>query len=179
MNLPVFKYHPDPIATESVIESDTECVVCKKERGYIYSGPVFAVEEYEESICPWCIADGTAAAMLEATFFDEAGVGAAGDCEVPESIVEEVTLRTPSFTGWQQEQWWTHCSDAAQFIGRAGKKELEALGPAAIAAIQAAAENDDVDPGKLIDSLKKDGSPSAYMFRCLHCGQFGGYWDCD
>ncbi|MGH1419884.1 MAG: CbrC family protein [Hyphomicrobiaceae bacterium] len=39
---------------------------------------------------------------------------------VSESIVEVVSYRTPGFNGWQQEQWWTHWNDAAQFIGLGG-----------------------------------------------------------
>jgi uncharacterized protein CbrC (UPF0167 family) len=30
---------------------------------------------------------------------------------------------------------------------------------------------------KLFSALKKEGSPTAYVFRCRKCGQFGGYQD--
>ena len=67
------------------------------------------------AICPWCIADGTAAARFGAAFTDAAGVGGYGDWDdVPPSVVDEVSQRTPGFTGWQQERWWTHCGDAAE-----------------------------------------------------------------
>ncbi len=33
MSLPTFKYHPDPLATGSVIESNVECVCCGQARG--------------------------------------------------------------------------------------------------------------------------------------------------
>jgi len=26
-------------------------------------------------------------------------------------VVEEVAYRTPGFSGWQQERWWTHCRE--------------------------------------------------------------------
>jgi len=68
--MPDFRYHPDPRLTGSVEVSDTSCVVCGAARGLIYVGPVYAVEEYVEEICPWCIADGTAAAKLDAEFTD-------------------------------------------------------------------------------------------------------------
>ena len=29
-----------------------------------------------------------------------------------------------------------------------------------------------------LDVLDADGSPTAYLFRCLHCGKIGGYSDC-
>ena len=65
MVLPTFKYHPDPVATGNVVQSDTECVCCGKARGFIYAGPVYAIEEYDHCICPWCIADGSAMKNLK------------------------------------------------------------------------------------------------------------------
>jgi uncharacterized protein CbrC (UPF0167 family) len=181
MALPTFKYHPDPVATGHVVESDVECVCCGKARGFIYTGPVYSLEEYDHCICPWCIADGSAHEKLETTFTDEAGIGGYGMWEkVPERVVQELAYRTPGFSGWQQEQWWTHCGDAAQFIGRAGRKELKALGPQAIAAIQESAGLSDVAVWEqFLAALDKEGSPTAYMFRCRICGQLGGYQDCD
>jgi uncharacterized protein CbrC (UPF0167 family) len=181
MALPTFKYHPDPVATGSVEESDAKCVCCGKARGFIYTGPVYAVEEYDQCICPWCIADGSAHKKLEASFTDDAGIGGGGLWDdVPEEVVEEVAHRTPGFSGWQQEQWWTHCGDAAQFIGRAGKKELKALGAQAIAAIQdSAGLSDGPEWEEFFAALDREGSPTAYLFRCTKCGQLGGYQDCD
>jgi hypothetical protein len=69
-DLPDFPYHPDPITTGFVEASDTECIGCGKARGFIYTGPVYAVDELVEVICPWCIADGTAATKLDAEFTD-------------------------------------------------------------------------------------------------------------
>ena len=100
--------------------------------------------------------------------------------EVPPEVVAEVAHRTPGFNGWQQEQWWAHCGDAAQFLGRAGKAELLAFGAGAIAAIRASGEFDhESDWREFLDALDKDGSPTAYLFRCAHCGAFGGYHDFD
>ena len=97
-----------------------------------------------------------------------------------QNVIEEVAHRTPGFSGWQQEQWWTHCGDAAQFIGRAGRKELKAFGPQAIAAIQeSAGMSDGPEWNEFLAALEKEGSPTAYMFRCSKCGQLGGYQDCD
>jgi len=68
--LPQFPYHPDPVATGSIKPSDVTCLSCERRRGQIYVGPVFAVEELEECLCPWCIADGSAAARFDAQFTD-------------------------------------------------------------------------------------------------------------
>ena len=75
MALPSFKYHSAPVATGNVVESDIECCCCGKARGYIYIGPVYAIEEYDECICPWCIANGSAHEKLDASFTDEDGIG--------------------------------------------------------------------------------------------------------
>src|SRR5690242_10257801 len=96
MDLPQFKYHPDPLATGSVVASDAECACCGKSRGFLYAGPVYALEEYEQCICPWCIADGSAHANLGASFTDEAGIGGYGKWDrVSEKVIEEVAYRTP------------------------------------------------------------------------------------
>src|SRR5579871_4660279 len=138
MALPHFQYHPDPLATGSIVPSDTPCACCSAARGYVYVGPVYAEEELVECLCPWCIADGSAHERFNAEFVDAAGVGGHGDCDpVSPEVVEEVAFRTPGFSGWQQERWWTHCGDAAAFLGPAGWKELQAYGPEAVAAFHA------------------------------------------
>lgn len=181
MDLPKFKYHPDPVATESVIPSGVTCACCGKARGYIYIGPVYCEQDLTESLCPWCIADGSAHEKFEAAFTDESGVGGYGEWEpVSNEVVAEVAYRTPGFSGWQQEQWWTHCGDAAEFIGRAGKAELLALGKPAIEAIR---DSTGLPEGPewtgFFNALDKNGSPTAYVFRCRTCGALGGYQDCD
>jgi uncharacterized protein CbrC (UPF0167 family) len=125
----ILKYHPDPTSTGSVTASDNECVGCGQIRGYIYVGPAYATANLSESICPWCISDGTAHQKFKAMFLDDAGVGGYNQWDaVPKEVVAEVVHRTPGFSGWQQEQWWTHCGDAAEFLGVAGYEELQQHG---------------------------------------------------
>jgi uncharacterized protein len=178
--LPKFDYHPDPIATGSVIPSDEVCECCGEARGFVYVGPVYAEAEVE-FVCPWCIASGSAHAELGVSFTDEDGIGGYGEwAAVPAAVIGTVAHRSPGFEGWQQEQWWTHCGDAAEFLGRCGIRELEAMGPEAVAAIR---ESAGVLEGHHLNAfmcaLDKDAGPSAYIFRCRHCGKLGGYSDCD
>jgi uncharacterized protein len=180
MTLPKFKYHPDPAATGSVKPSDADCLCCGRARGYVYSGPVYAAEELSDCLCPWCIADGSAHAKLGAEFVDAAGVGGYGSWEaVPAAVVEELVFRTPCFSGWQQERWWTHCGDAAEFLGPVGREGAEQAGPEFLAAIRAEAGLDD-DPywDEYLTALDRERGPTAYLFRCCHCGKLGGYSDC-
>src|SRR5947207_6887785 len=90
--LPTFRYHPDPIATGSVKPSDKECRSCGEARGYIYTSSVYAEESLDEEICPWCIADGSAAEKFDASFCD---ANPLAEADVPDHIIEEVTMRTP------------------------------------------------------------------------------------
>ena len=180
--LPTFIYHPDPLATGSVVQADTVCVCCQRQRGHVYSGPVHAQGAHENEICPWCIADGSAHAQLGASFTDEDGIGNglawSGDA-VPQAVIEQVAHRTPGFSGWQQESWWTHCGDAAQYLGRAGHAELLAAGAEAVEAIRDTTALEGAEWARFFAALKRDGSPTAYLFRCRHCGQWGGYQDAD
>jgi hypothetical protein len=179
MNLPTFKYHPDPIATGSVAASDILCESCGQVRGFIYKGPVYTIEELDHLICPWCIADGTAHEKFDATFIDAAGVGGYGEWEeVSDEAIEEIAYRTPGFNGWQQERWFTHCGDAAEFLGPAGKKEIESFGLEAVSIIKRESGYDGEAWNEYFQSLDKDFGPTAYIFRCRHCGAFGGYSDC-
>jgi uncharacterized protein CbrC (UPF0167 family) len=115
--LPTFRYHPDPVATGAVEASDGTCPCCGAARGYAYVGPVFAEDEVE-GLCPWCIADGSAASRFDAEFTEVDG-------DVPDGVLVEVTTRTPGFTGWQQERWLVHCGDAAAYLGATGDDDLE------------------------------------------------------
>jgi uncharacterized protein CbrC (UPF0167 family) len=181
MSSPSFRYHPDPIATGSVTPSDVVCKACGQSRGLIYTGPVYGIEatSYREAICPWCIADGTAHEKLNVEFTDTAAVGGYGAWEpVPASAVEEVAYRTPSFAGWQQERWFTHCGDAAEFLGIVGRTELESLGAEAIEAIRQECGFEGAEVDSWYEALDRDHGPTAYIFRCRHCGKLGGYSDC-
>jgi uncharacterized protein len=176
--LPTFRYHADPIATGSVVISDSKCVCCEQARGYIYTGPVYSEDEHTDDICPWCIADGSAHVKIGAEFTDPAGVGGYGDWEdVPANIYEEVAHRTPGFNGWQQEKWFTCCGDAACFTGRAGYKELLGMGAQAIEAIRVESQLDGKEWEEYLKGMDKKDQPTAYLFRCLHCQKIGGYSD--
>jgi uncharacterized protein len=178
--LPTFRYHLDPVETGAIVASPSICRRCGQRRGYIYAGPVYAEAELTEAICPWCISDGSAAREFDAEFTDPDGVGDYGSWDpVRPEVVEEVTRRTPGFSGRQQERWRTHCSDAAVFLGRAGRRELAERWPGAIPALMAEAGLEGEGWNECAAALDAEGSPTAYVFRCRHCGQLGGYSYCD
>ena len=195
MPLPRFKYFPDPVAAGSIEPSETVCIVCKQARGYAHIAPIFGDESqfqdeldgelFEENICPWCIADGSSHrkfgvffnANSEHGYYDFLGEFD----DVPGAILEEITHRTPGIRGLQDPKWFFHCREAAEFLGPCGISELKGYGPRAIRAIREQIDwtDDSSKIDKWMEDLARDGSPRAYLFRCLHCGAFGGYSDCD
>jgi uncharacterized protein CbrC (UPF0167 family) len=162
--LPRFRYHPDPVGTGSVKESQKKCECCDRARGFVYSGPVYAVGNLREALCPWCIATGAAADKFDALFSDDYPLVELG---LRPEIIAEVTRRTPGFSGWQQETWSVHCEDACGFVGDASLQDLgteeareQLTGPEGVPAERWAAFVAAYTPG---------GNPSVYVFQCLHC----------
>jgi len=177
MELPRFKYHPDPVSTGSILTSDGTCEVCRQGRGFVYAGPVYCEGE-PETICPWCIANGSAHTKFEAQFVDRDSIGGGQWESIATTIVDEVAFRTPGFSGWQQERWFTHCCDAAEFLGPMGKEHLQQAGPEAVEAIRLEAGCDAEEWEDYFAALNARHGPTAYLFRCRHCGKLGGYSDC-
>lgn len=176
--LPAFKYHPDPISSGSIVISDVECRACNHNRGYIYLGAVYSKDDLSDALCPWCIFDGTAHRLFGAEFIDPKAVGDYGRWDaVPDSVIEEVCFRTPSFNGWQEERWYTHCGDAAEFISPVGAAELRSLDPRLYKAIAEESGFSGEELSSYMVSLDKDAGPTAYAFRCRVCGAWGGYSD--
>src|SRR5512135_730287 len=106
--LPVFRYHPDPVRTGSVVASEKTCVCCSTARGYAYADVPYTEQDVEpETICPWCIADGSAHDKLDAEFIDAAAI----PDDVPEEAIDEIAYRTPGYASWQGEVWLSCCDD--------------------------------------------------------------------
>lgn len=172
MSLPVFKYHPDPLKSGSVAASDEACRCCGQARGYVYTGPVYSAEDLGEALCPWCIADGSAAEKLDAEFVD----AACFPDDTPEAALEEITRRTPGYSAWQGEQWPACCGDAAAFLQPAGIEEIRRdyreLEGALMGHIVYELEISGGAATRLLGSLNRDKGPTVYLFRCLACAQY-------
>ena len=174
--VPAFRYHPDPVGTGSVRPGDETCEVCGRARGHVYVGPFYGADSDEPVICPWCIADGTAARRCSGTFTDAGSPDADG---VPADVLDELENRTPGFAGWQQEHWLFHCADACAFLGPAGYGDVA---PHRDALESLRREHDDDqwsadEIARYVESLAAHGEPTAYLFCCLHCGANLAYSD--
>jgi uncharacterized protein len=175
----VFRYHPDPVATGSAVRTDAACSLCGMHRGVRYRGPVYG--DQPDTLCLHCIASGEASERLGPVGVGPAVFSDAIDVpdSVPAGVVDEVTMRTPGFSGWQQEGWLYHCADAAAFLGSAGYAELAPY-PDAVASLREGCQRlgwSAERTEEFLSSLDKHGEPTAYLFRCLHCGTHLAYWD--
>jgi uncharacterized protein CbrC (UPF0167 family) len=54
MELPQFKYHPEPLTTGRIAPSDEVCEVPGRVRGYAYRAGTYGLRELT-TVCPWCI----------------------------------------------------------------------------------------------------------------------------
>jgi uncharacterized protein CbrC (UPF0167 family) len=172
--LPTFRYHPDPRSTGAVVARQITCMCCGEARDHAYVGPAYSDEELDP-LCPWCIADGSAAMQYDCEFTD---VDDAPE-SVPAAVRNEVALNTPGFAGLDQERWLFCCGDAATFLGFAGSTEMAAH-PDAAAAIRTESAGrgwDGPTTDRYLGALRRDGSPRAYLFRCEHCGKHLAYSD--
>jgi len=178
---PTFRYHPDPVATGQVCVSAVACRCCGQDRGWVYVGPVYGPatsDQLDDALCPWCIAEGFAAERFGVSFTD---VGWGVPEGVQASVLAELSERTPGFTGWQQDHWLYHCDDATAYVGMADYARLQAH-PNALEMLLH--ENDEFgwstqNSEAWVESMSIDDSPTAYLFRCLHCGVDLAYADMD
>ena len=83
----------------------------------MYTGPVYSVHR-PDNVCPWCVADGSAADKWGAGFTDFEFRDSHRDAvELPLEIYNEVYHRTLGVVGaLQPVTWWIHCGEPAAFL---------------------------------------------------------------
>jgi uncharacterized protein CbrC (UPF0167 family) len=181
--LPAFRYHPDPVGTGSVVARVIVCGVCGEPREYAYTGPYASPDahyENEDPLCPWCIADGSAALAWKASFVAPAYLSEGARAAMPAERQAELEQRTPSFACLQQEYWLDHHDEACAYLGEIGAAEYERLPAPAQAAVREAAGDGPsrpLAPGDQVLLLRADGDgPAVYLFRCLHCDHHTAFY---
>jgi uncharacterized protein CbrC (UPF0167 family) len=169
VNLPDFRYHPDPLASGSVVASKTVCLCCQQSRGFIYTGPSYAEEDRGQVFCPWCIASGAVHQRFGVEFVDSESL----DSQVPGSTLEQICGRTPGYDSWNGERWPVCCGDACAFIGPMGIAELRSWSREAEGLLMShVVHGMGVSGGaalRLVSALRRDHSPTLMVFRCLAC----------
>ncbi|MEP6835304.1 MAG: CbrC family protein [Gemmatimonas sp.] len=176
-SLPTLRYHVDPVASGSVVASNNNRRRCKKVRGFIYTGPAYSDEELDDALCPWCIADGSAFEKFDATFVDSE----AFDGDASEESMSTICERTPGFNAWQSEQWPSCCGEPAAFLTPASYDDIQKRFPRLEGTLMMYIVQKMGISGsaatRTLESLKRDQSPTAFVFKCLHCDGMPAYVD--
>jgi uncharacterized protein CbrC (UPF0167 family) len=178
--LPSFPLFPDPVGVGVIEKSKKKCDCCGRARGWIYTGPVYCADD-EPSLCPWCIADGSAAEKFDATFNDTGTLYAhpSTPSDPPADELETVEQRTPGYNNWQGNCWYACCGHAAVYLGDASGEDLSGRWADAVDVVFADSESIFEELGGAMQDLERGESPGVYVFRCSHCGKLGGYFDMD
>ncbi len=100
--------------------------------------------------------------QFDAEFTDDAGIGIFGQWDsVPQDVLDEICQRTPGFAAGSRSSGGPTA---------AGQEILDAI--RAESGIESDAEWD-----VFLNALSLEHGPTAYLFRCRHCGKLGGYSD--
>lgn len=160
--LPHFRFHPDPVASGSVTRSRARCARCGERRGYTYASTLYARQNVP-ALCPWCIADGSAAGQFGASFVDEAPLAGTG---VAAELIDEVCHRTPGFATFQTEVWQVCCETPGTFRGALDVDGMADLTDDELAWLGVPSWQRDLwramDPSRT--------GIAVFVFDCEHCG---------
>lgn len=171
-NKPHFPYFPDAYALVFEEEAGV-CSVCGQARNCRYTGSFYAVDE-PDYLCPWCIADGSAARKYEGCFTDDyciEGVSpnpADPPSTIPTNLLRAITDKTPTYHSWQQQTWLSHCNQPCVFLGYADKTTLAPFADEVLPDLKAFNAK---DYEWLLEHLSKDGNIVGCLFACKCCGQ--------
>lgn len=166
LELPKFKYYPDPLGSGDIIKYETICPVCNQKREYKYIGP-FLSKQGAEGICPWCIADGSAAKKYQGSFqLNEL-------CEEVSNkkFKNELLYRTPGYRAWLLGSWPSHCGDYCIYFGSVGWNETKD-----ITELKGTFDNIRRKAGltqpEFEETFVKEGYIEGHLFRCSKCGKY-------
>ncbi|MDM5154669.1 CbrC family protein [Bacillus sp. DX1.1] len=167
--LPVFKYNKNPLGLLVIREANEICPVCHKKTGYVYDGPFYTTfdEEETENICPWCIADGSAAKKFDGEFnYDGEHMKVHN-----EAYTDELFYRTPGYFSWQESYWLNHCNDYCTIIDEVGWKEIEYLENELQDDIEHIVKRMRMTKEDFKRQLYRKGHFTGYLFQCVHCNK--------
>jgi len=166
-DVPDFPYYADPLADGCFEQRAITCEVCGQQRDWVYVGVMYTEDE-PESICPWCIADGRAAARFDGTFQDVSFADAAS-----RESIDAVLTRTPSVATWNPIDWPDHCGECCTYMGdfqleqhrhllslQTVQEDLAGIG----GEIQLSPEE--------LPQLAENGSLWLRLFKCRLCGVY-------
>jgi uncharacterized protein CbrC (UPF0167 family) len=99
----------------------------------------------------------------------------------------ETLRRTPDVLRWQYEPWLTHCDDFMAYVGTWRPSDFVRNAPNGYGRSLFLRMTREPDLRHVWDAECPAGAtvppdswhPVYYAYRCLHCGELAGNWDCD
>ena len=178
--IPSFPLFPDPTRERVFKKTTGPCGVCKQSRGVLYDGPIYGPAPASDTqVCPWCIASGDAG-KLGAVFNDASVYSSQSEpARLNPADREIVEKRTPGFITWQGNHWVMCCGRACVYLGEADAKDLQGRWAEAVPSMFVGFDYPPDEIAETVASVRREGSPAAYVFQCQVCSKFQGYWDCD
>ncbi|WP_106165675.1 CbrC family protein [Tritonibacter scottomollicae] len=173
MELPIFEYFPDPIENGCIIKKNTRCACCEQERSFMYVGPIYCVDDVSE-VCPWCLADGSAAAKWSAIFNDLYDIPEG----VPQHVVQTIDSRTPGYSTWQGNRWLFSEDDALVFVGEViGSTIVRKNETEKISACRKALGDWNFPNDFDLSDVVIGGQPAIYLFQNKKTAEYKAYAD--
>lgn len=169
-DIPAFRYHGAPLGPGMIEPSDGVCASCGHSRGFGYSGSIYGDNPDElGDICPWCIADGSAAYKLRISFNHEHHLP--DKVQLPEAVTDELFHRTPGFPSWQDRIWVCHCNDACRFLGDLSVEEARGPDWNAVERLMKTYGTRTFEPSRWLELAQhyQVADPSIFKFVCCHC----------
>ena len=185
LDLPHFPLHPNVYRLNLFAEQAGVCEVCEQPRHYQYTG-VFYSQDEVDNICPWCVADGSAADKFAGSFNDAMGIegtefgeeDADGEVKVTWTLAEaditQLCKHTPAYSSWQQGQWLVCCAKPCAFIAYADSAMLAPIW----SEIEADVLAHGIPVALVREHLRVDGDLAGYLFQCVDCGKHRLHLDC-
>lgn len=179
--LPIFRYLISPASHPSLIEKIGRCICCNQNRRIFYNGPTYSTDFEIIEVCPWCIADGSAATKWDVTFndgfVDNEGVPQFG---IDECFHDEIEGRTLGFISAQGNHWMYGKSGPMQFVGEVNYQVLLAENnPRKVETVRetlSSIGSDDITLESCVESGERC-SIYTYLFYDPEQDQYAAYWD--
>jgi uncharacterized protein CbrC (UPF0167 family) len=175
-SLPHFRFHPDPQRSGSVVAAEVTCDACGLTRSAKYVGPIYVDGDTEPTLCPWCIAEGTAHARFGAVFQDASFPG-----NTDPALIAEIEERTPGFATFNPLEWPVCCTLPMAYGEPTGIAEIRARYRTLEGQLMATIVHElGISGGAartFLESLRREESPTVHVFHCLSCDTLQGQVD--
>jgi uncharacterized protein CbrC (UPF0167 family) len=170
--LPTFPLFPDPLREKVFEKSSKPCSVCNQARGMLYTAELYGKGD-RSPCCPWCIADGSAAAAG----FSFIGHVRCASGEYRSLSQEDKALldeRTHGYLSWQGCNWLLCCDKPCIYLGEADDVDLEGRWASVVPTLEAVSEWPADKIAQFVKNVTRGESPAVYVFQCQICRKLKG-----